>query len=106
MIFLSNDVHAGAITDGTNSVFDTFWEMLIPAVEDVTAGCDTSTYAKPDNLGEWTHGTWGNDFRLMTPQQPCWGYGKIEVMTDPHRIGLYVKDENGETILHAIVPGE
>ena len=106
IFIVSGDVHAGAITDGTNSTYDTFWEMMVPGADVVHSGCDTTTWVGPNKFGEWTHGTWGEGFRTQKPPKDCWGYGQVDVRTNPHRLELYVKDEDGNVKIHATVPTE
>lgn len=82
VVILSGDIHAGGITNGTNSVYNTPWEMVSPGVDMVVPGCDTTTYQGPDKFGEWTHGTWGEGYSLLDPPLTCWGYGHIDVLTN------------------------
>ena len=106
VVILSGDIHAGGITNGTNSVYNTPWEMASPGVDMVIPGCDTTTYQGPDKFGEWTHGTWGEGYRLLDPPLTCWGYGHVDVLTNPHRLVLKVKNDQGETQIQATVDAE
>jgi len=106
VVILSGDIHAGAITDGTNSVYNTPWEMAVPGADAVEPGCDTTTYQGPDRFGEWTHGTWGEGFRTEQPPRTCWGFGQVDVLTNPHRLILSVKGELGQTMVQATVPAD
>ncbi|MCP4572743.1 MAG: hypothetical protein GY838_10365 [bacterium] len=103
VVLMSGDLHAGAITDGTNPVYNTFWEMMVPGADVYTPGCDTSTYQGPGKFGVWTHGTWGEGFRKYRRPLTCFGYGQVDVLTGPHRLVLSVKDELGETRITATV---
>jgi len=103
VVIISGDIHAGAITDGTNSVYNTFWEMALPGADVIVPGCDTTTYRGRDKFGEWTHGTWGAGYRLMNPVKTCFGYGQVDVLTNPHRLVLSVRNEFGEVMLSAEV---
>jgi alkaline phosphatase D len=104
VVILSGDIHAGAITDGSNSDYDTPWEMASPGVD--VALCDTTTFVGPDAFGEWTHGTWGEGYLLQDPPLTCWGYGHVDVLTNPHRLVLTVKDEQGQPQVQATVYAE
>jgi len=106
VVIMSGDLHAGAITDGANPVYDTFWEMMVPGADVVTPGCDTSTYQGPGKFGVWTHGTWGKGFRTLRKPKTCFGFGQVDVRTDPHRLELSIRDEWGETKLSATVLAE
>jgi alkaline phosphatase D len=88
IIVLSGDIHAGALDDGQNSYF---WNLLVPAA-DIASGklaCDTAT-SHGSSFGTWNIGTWGEGFTTE-----CNGYGLIEVLLNPHRVRLSVKDKDG-----------
>lgn len=106
IIFISGDIHAGAITNGMNSLYDTFWEMAVPNADLQAGFCDSTLFRGIGRFGEWTHGTWGEGFGALIPPQPCRGYGVIEVFTDPDQVQLSVKDEHGVTKLVVLVPDE
>ena len=69
----------------------------------VVPGCDTTTYQGPDKFGEWTEGTWGEGYSLLDPPLTCWGYGHIDVLTNPHRLILTVNNDQGEPQIQATV---
>lgn len=105
-VVISGDIHAGAITSGENSVYDSLWEMAVPMADASLRSCDTTLYQGANNFGQWTHGSWGKGFGHGNTNLNCWGYGTIEVLTNPHRLVLSVKDQNGETKVQAVVPLE
>lgn len=80
VIFISGDVHAGGMDDGTHSDFP---EMLVPSPNMLR--CSTA-----DDLGAWSEGTY-----LVTHDKPCYGYGVVTISTNPDRVELTVKDESG-----------
>ncbi len=81
VIFLSGDVHAGALDDGTYADFP---EMVVPSVN--MQSCLTAT--RP---GDWSAGVYAGP-----RNEPCPGYGVVSVETNPDRVVLEVKDGNGE----------
>ena len=78
--------------------------MATPGVD--VALCDTTTFVGPDKFGEWTHGTWGEGYRLLDPPLTCWGYGHIDVLTNPHRLVLTVNNDQGQPQVQATVYAE
>jgi alkaline phosphatase D len=90
VIFISGDIHAGGMDDGTNSDFP---EMLVPSVNFET--CMTVA-----QRGEWSHGWYG----AKRDPQHCSGYGVITVETNPDRVTLQVKDVQGKVQLeHQVI---
>jgi alkaline phosphatase D len=88
VVFISGDLHMGAIDNGRAAGFP---EMSIPAANDLT--CCTSSVK-----GTWSEGYYYN-------AEGCRGYGVITVSTDPDRILLEVKDENGNVrVAYDILP--
>jgi len=104
VVFITGDIHAGAITNGKNSVYNTFWEMAVPGADATNPGCDTTTYQGMDKFGEWTHGTWGKGFRKK--KKHCRGFGQVDVLTSPDRLRLSVKDQHGKNKVSVVVPSE
>lgn len=89
VIFISGDIHAGAMDDGTNSDFP---EMVVPSPNFETCMTVATT-------GTWSHGFYG----AKQDKAHCSGYGVIQVETDPPRVILTVKNEKGETQLEHTV---
>lgn len=83
VVILSGDLHMGGIDDGTNSDFP---EMLVNGANG--GGCISSKVP-----GTWSEGTYGKD------KQPCNGYGVVRVFTNPDRVLLQIKDDNGQVKL-------
>ena len=104
VIVLSGDIHAGAITDGTNSVYPALWEMAVPGADVVDPACDTTLFQGPDKFGEWSVGSWGRGFGSVGAT--CWGFGDVRVLTDPDRVELTVRDELGRARVSATVTPE
>ena len=86
VIFISGDLHMGAIDNGTASGFP---EMLVPAPN--LNVCASGT------VGKWSEGVYYNS------SGTCRGYGLITVLTDPDQVLLEVKDENGNVRLSYLV---
>jgi alkaline phosphatase D len=86
VIFISGDLHMGGIDNGIASGFP---EMVVPSPNLNT--CTSST------IGKWSEGIYYNS------SGPCRGYGIITVLTDPDRVLLEVKDENGNVRLSYLV---
>jgi hypothetical protein len=84
VVLLSADMHFGAIDNGSNSGFV---EMLTPSAN--TFGCIT-------NPPDFSTGTWSEGIYVKDPGW-CWGFGLVEVKTNPDRINLYVKDHQNNT---------
>lgn len=84
VIFISGDLHAGGIDDGTNSNFP---EMVVPCAN--CRSCQTAW----SNTGEWSVGYYGY------PVTDCPGYSLVTVMTNPDKVLLEVKDEYGNTLI-------
>jgi alkaline phosphatase D len=82
VIVLSGDLHFGGIDNGTRSGLP---EMLVGNVniEDGTSTCAAGL------IGKWSEGTYYN------PTGSCRQYGVISISTNPDRVLLQVKDENG-----------
>lgn len=93
VVFLHGDVHAGAIDTGVNTAF---WTMMIPKADPGTPYCDTTQ----GNWGVYNKGTYGQGADAGTN---CNGYGLIEILTNPHRVNLWVKDGNGNLALSGII---
>jgi len=90
VIFISGDIHAGAIDDGTNSGLP---EMVVPAANEPR--CQTAR-----TIGKWSEGYYGSGI-LMGP--PCLGYGLVEVLTDPDRVVLEVMNAEGKSQLRYVI---
>jgi alkaline phosphatase D len=82
IIFISGDLHMGGIDKGIAAGFP---EMVVPSPNLNT--CASSA------AGRWSEGIYYN------PSGPCRGYGMVTVLTDPDRVLLEVKDENGHVQL-------
>ena len=82
VVILSGDLHIGGIDNGLASGFP---EMVVPASNSPT--CLTG------KLGKWSEGVY------YRSSSPCYGYGVVTVLTNPHRLLLEVKDENGKVQL-------
>ncbi len=87
VIFISGDLHAGGIDDGSNSDFP---EMVVPC-----ANCRSCQTAWSDK-GVWSVGYYGY------PVTDCPGYSLVTVMTNPDKVLLEVKDEYGNTLISYI----
>jgi alkaline phosphatase D len=95
IVIISGDIHAGGIDDGTNAGLP---EIVVPAAN--TKGCLTASY-----IGNWSHGFYSSveSGRNKTEDEPpCPGYGVVSVMTDPDRILMQVKNDEGETELEML----
>jgi alkaline phosphatase D len=93
VVIISGDLHAGGIDDGSNAAFP---EMLVPSPN--WEHCLTT-----NDIGVWSHGSYsrGED-RPRKERPPCPGYGVVSVMTDPDRILMQVKNDEGETELEML----
>lgn len=89
LVFLSADVHFAAYDDGLNS---TYPEMVITHADNLA--CNT---AGNPNIGLWKY-QWGNDTNPAFANG-CWGYGLIQIKTNPHRVVLENRDERGNVII-------
>ncbi len=78
VIFVSGDLHLGGIDNGTASGFP---EMVVPSPN--LTGCASGA------VGKWSEGVYYNQ------SGGCRGYGVITVLTEPDRLLLEIKDENG-----------
>jgi alkaline phosphatase D len=87
IVFISGDLHIGGIDDGTASGFP---EMVVPGAN--LGAC--LSYSTP---GNWSEGIYYNS------AGPCNGYGVVTVLTNPDRLLLEVKDENGNPRLSYVV---
>jgi len=94
ILVISGDLHGGGIDNGNNSDFP---EMLVPQ-SNLPSGTDISCFTAL-NIGKWSQGIYGSD-----TLSACQGYGVIEVLTNPDRVVLKVKDSNGESRLSYTVP--
>lgn len=93
VIVLSGDLHAGAIDDGTNSGLP---EMVTPTAND---GFEQRCLTEPSgNVGTWSVGSYGDGSGT-----PCNGYGVVQVLTNPDRVRLEVKDSDGKTQITYVV---
>jgi alkaline phosphatase D len=78
VVFISGDLHLGAIDDGRESGFP---EMSVSQPNGL-GGCPTAAY------GRWSEGYY---------EDPnCRGFGLVDVATDPDRLTLEVADEFGD----------
>lgn len=82
VVFLTGDVHIGAIDNGTHSDFP---EMLVP-------GPNGNKCGTTNTLGQWSEG-------MYAKKGGCHGYGVVTVQTNPDRAVLQVKNADGETML-------
>ena len=78
VVFISGDLHLGAIDNGTNAGFA---EMCVPQPNGV-GGCPTNP------PGTWSEGYYQGD---------CKGFSLVTVSTDPDQLNLQVLDEFGST---------
>jgi hypothetical protein len=85
VVFISGDAHLGAIDNGNASGFP---ELSVPQPNG-QSGCPSG----PE--GTWSEGFVGG---------LCRGYGLVSVRTNPDRLVLEVKDENGITQRSYLVP--
>jgi alkaline phosphatase D len=85
VILISGDAHGGGMDDGTNARLP---EMLVPG-PNMAQSCFTVK-----EIGKWSHGVYGTLENLG-----CRGYGTVELLTNPDRARLQVKDEDGVTQL-------
>ncbi len=83
VVFISGDLHLGAIDDGTRSGFP---EMCIPQPNSLKSNPPCSS----DGTGIWSEGYFEN---------PCSGYGRVSVLQNPDRLVLESVDESGTTRL-------
>lgn len=88
IVFISGDLHVGGIDNGIASGFP---EMVVPA-PNFRLYCLTGP-----SLGNWSEGVYYN------PSGPCNGYGVVTVLTNPDRLLLEVKDEDGNIRLSYVV---
>lgn len=86
VIISSGDLHGGGIDNGTHSFFP---EMVVNGANG--NGCLSG---KP---GEWSEGLYG------TQNQFCNGYGVVDVLTNPDRVVLRVKDDEGRQRIRYLV---
>lgn len=93
LIFLSADVHFAAYDGGFNSGYP---EMVITHADNLACNTAGNQY-----IGLWEY-QWGND----SYTNGCWGYGLIEIKTNPHRVVLHGKNENGGTLIDVTIPYE
>jgi len=91
VIFISGDLHAGAIDDGTNAGLP---EMLVPGVN--LPRCLTAP-----RIGRWSEGYYPSSVHTLGP--PCPGYGVVEVLTDPDRVVLEVMNAEGKSQLRYVI---
>ena len=77
VVFISGDLHAGGIDNGTNAGFP---ELCVVQANGVAGSCPTH---RP---GLWSEGYY---------QGNCAGYGLVKILQNPDRLILQVKDEDG-----------
>ena len=90
LIFLSADVHFAAYDNGINT---TYPEMVITHADNLACNTAGNPY-----IGQWQL-QWGND----SFSNGCWGYGLVQIATNPHRVILTGKNEYGEINLQATI---
>jgi len=83
IVFISGDLHIGGIDNGLASGFP---EMVVPPSN--LPGCLSAP-----SPGNWSEGSYYNDIGS------CNGYGVVTVLTNPDRLLLEVKDQDGNTRL-------
>jgi len=83
VVFLTNDLHFGAIDDGAASGFP---EMTVGAANILVA---PGSSCRASAVGKWDVGTYYND------NGPCYQYGVITVSTNPDQLLLQIKDDQG-----------
>jgi alkaline phosphatase D len=88
IVFISGDLHIGGIDNGTASGFP---EMVVPAPNHPRA-CGTAP-----SPGNWSEGIY------YSSTGPCNGYGVVTVLTNPDRLLLEVKNQDGNTRLSYVV---
>lgn len=91
IVFISGDLHIGGIDNGIASGFP---EMVVPfpnSMPDLGKDCATGL------VGNWSEGVHYNS------AGPCNGYGVVTVLTNPDRLLLEVKDQDGNTRLSHVV---
>jgi len=76
VVFISGDLHAGGIDNGTNAGFP---ELCVVQANGVAGSCPTH---RP---GLWSEGYY---------QGSCAGYGLVKILQNPDRLILQVKDED------------
>jgi alkaline phosphatase D len=78
VVFISGDLHLGAIDNGTQAGFP---EMCVSAANNYEGGyCATALY------GTWSEGYYNGD---------CAGYGLVNISQDPDQLTLQAADEYG-----------
>ena len=77
VVFISGDLHAGGIDNGTNAGFP---ELCVIQANGIAGRCPTH---RP---GLWSEGYY---------QGNCTGYGIVKILQNPDRLILQVKDEYG-----------
>ena len=88
VVFISGDLHIGAIDNGINAGFP---ELCVIQANGVRGSCPTG------RLGRWSEGYY---------QGNCTGYGLVKILQNPDRLILQVKDEYGNRqIAHTISGG-
>jgi len=90
IIVISGDLHAGGIDDGTNARLP---EILVPSASlvAVTKGDVACASIEAEGIGIWSAGTYFD----QTSGTTCQGYGVIKVLTNPDRVILEVKNQDG-----------
>ncbi len=89
VIILSGDAHFGALDSGQNAKLP---EMISPGANLEWGTCGTVS------LPGQTPGIWSEGI-YRTEQGDCNGYGVVRVLTNPDRVELMVKDDQGKTRL-------
>jgi alkaline phosphatase D len=85
VVFISGDLHAGGIDNGTNAGFP---ELCVIQANGIAGRCPTH---RP---GLWSEGYY---------QGNCTGYGLVKILQNPDRLILQVKDEYGNVQIAHIV---
>jgi len=87
VIFISGDLHLGAIDDGTQAGFP---EMCV-SQPNGTGGCPT------DAAGEWSEGYYDDP--------TCKGFGLVTISSDPDQLTLQTMDEFGNSQISYTISG-
>ena len=97
VVLIDGDLHSGGIDDGTESGFP---EMLVSSANLVIPA---GRHCASGPVGVWSAGVYANF------SGSCQGYGVVTILTNPDRMILEVKDQNGNvkvsyTLASAAVP--
>ncbi len=93
VLFISGDIHAGALDDGTNALFPM---MIAPGPN--LRYCFTTPEGWP---GKWSHGIYGSPLR-QDNAIPCNGYGLVKITKKAAK--LMILDTEGAVKLKMVVP--